>query len=168
MLNELRALIKSDYQKAATGGSHILEEKLEPTFPRTKLKSGSSILLCKFDENTARLLPFFNSVKGAHQMADYVAFVQHQNTCFVYTIELSTTKIKTRQRRPTEEFVKFIETVLRRVNSIGHEFVYRYLIVNKGIPVQKGTTRPQKFFDSSGRALWKAGQDLDLVIYSIP
>ncbi len=168
MLNELRTLLKADYQEKASGGGYILQEKAEPTFPKTKLLSGgSNMLLCKFDERTAQLLPFFNPIKGAHQMADYVAFVQHGSTCFVYTIELSTTKKKIRQRRPTEDFVRYIETVLKRLNNIGHDFVYRYLVVRK-MPVPKGTTKPGKFWDDEDTACWSAGNSLNLVILSLP
>lgn len=166
MLNNLRVLIPKQYHCASKGG-HVLTEPKTPSLPPTRLIASGQLLLCKFDEKTATLLPFFNgAVPTAHAMADYVGFVHKGDTCFVYIIELTTGKPKGNQFLPTKQFVQYIEAAARRIYKFGPQFQYRYILVRK-MPVPKGTTKPSKFFNANDEAFWPAGADLNLVIYSV-
>ena len=98
-------------------------------------------------------------------MVDFVAFITFKQVNFVFLIELSHRRKKTRQRAPAERFVYYLEQTLSGLYGITTPFKYRYLIVNTS--PRKGSTKPGKFFDAAGQGEWKAGLDLNLEILCV-
>lgn len=173
IIDHLRLLIHKQYQCTPSGGRYLLRETKNQTSKITGIPAKENILICKFDDETKALLPFLNNaIAGAHTMADYIAFVEQSNCCYVYVLELSAQKRKTRQRTATECFATFLQcTVLR---TIGHldtriTFCARYVLVLDKLAPPRGLTQPgHQSFDESGKMLWKAGTDLPLHSYSVP
>ncbi|MHB8259553.1 MAG: hypothetical protein ACYDCN_12525 [Bacteroidia bacterium] len=136
MIPNLKNLINTKY---LIEGKYVLEEKQEKDFPKTKVNTTGKTLLYKFDEDK-KLFPFFQEIKGAKSMADYVFFVLHKDIVYVFITELSTANLKTYQRKPTMYFIEYIEKTVKRLCTHSHRFEYRYLILSK--KSYKKTTKP--------------------------
>ncbi len=94
-------------------------------------------------------------------MVDYIAFVESKGGNFVFLIELSHSRKKTRQRGPAERLVSYIENTAAALFGVQVPFIYRYLIINTS--PAKGKTKPGRLFDHTGKGEWKAGIDLNLL-----
>ena len=169
MIKHIIELIHCNYHCVPKGNRYILKESGHANSKSTGIPAKDNVLICQFDKDTKKLLPFFNSaVPGALMMADYIAFVEQGDCCFVYIIELSASAKKIRQRQAAEDFAEYIRNVAIRTSGISSiSFCFRYIVVVDKFPPPRGLTAVGHAFDTHGKMVWKAGSELSLHMYSV-
>ncbi|MGE5479632.1 MAG: hypothetical protein ACM3U1_04295 [Chloroflexota bacterium] len=115
-----------------------------PKKARTTIKSQGINLLYKFDDDK-NLLPFFKDVEGAKCMVDYIYFMEHNNSIFIFLIELSKSKTKYYQKEASELFIQYVIQTSQRIYPQRIQDIYFKYILLKSSSVKLTTKiKPKK------------------------
>jgi hypothetical protein len=138
ILQTIEEIIKRDFALPAVGGAYILEEKNEPSLPKTTIKQKNKMLLYSFDleDSNQSVFPIFNaSYPNLTAISDHVIFYQKEDKLFVFICNLKSA-VKgnaSKQAEATYLFTEYIvKTTERVLNFQKINVEYRSIVFWKG------------------------------------
>lgn len=149
-MKEMISYIESILDPNLKNASKTLEEKKVAKMSIPIDSRSVTYLSYTFDvddnENYPKgMFPFFQNIKGAKSICDYVIFASYNSDLYVLLIELKKGKISTsNQLMAGENFARFIVKTCNRVFGSQIEPKVRKITVRDKNIIRKGTTKMQE------------------------
>lgn len=134
-LEIISEIINSKYIERAKNNQHILNERNEPNYPQTLLRTKGITHVFSFDKDED-LLPFFvNNKEDLKNVCDYVILCHKKGQCYMFLVELKSRNPRGayKQIYAAKVFSKYLENMAIYYSEIFGTKINRCHINIRGI-----------------------------------